>query len=77
VGARIVALAEAFDDMVSDQPYKSARRFEEALNEIRRCSGTQFDPKIAEAFLHSLGSWGDTRRGPTMEEGLLAHQIAG
>jgi len=77
VGARIVALAEAFDDMVSDQPYKSARTFEEALNEIRRCSGTQFDPKIAEAFLHSLGCWGDTRQCPTMEEGIPAHQIAG
>ena len=77
VGPRIVAVAEAFDDMVSDQPYKSARTFEAALDEIRRCSGSQFDPKIVEAFLRSLRSWGDPRRCPTMEEGIPTHQVAG
>jgi len=50
-GARIVAVAEAFHDMVSDHPYKSARTAEDAVDEIRRCSGTQFDPKVVTAFL--------------------------
>ncbi|MGO9520540.1 MAG: HD-GYP domain-containing protein [Candidatus Korobacteraceae bacterium] len=51
LGARIVALAEAFDVMVNDQRYKSARTFEDAVAELRSCSGTQFDPKVVTAFL--------------------------
>jgi putative nucleotidyltransferase with HDIG domain len=54
LGARIVAVAEAFDVMVWDQPYRSARTFEDALAELRRCSGTQFDPKVVTAFLDWL-----------------------
>jgi putative nucleotidyltransferase with HDIG domain len=54
LGARIVAVAESFEDMVSHQPYKGARTFEEALAEISRCSGTQFDPGVVTAFLDWL-----------------------
>ncbi len=49
--ARILAVADAFDAMTSDRPYRSAMSVEEALNEIRRCAGTQFDPIVAAAFL--------------------------
>ena len=43
-GARIIAVANAFHAMVSALPYRKARSAEEALAELRRCRGTQFDP---------------------------------
>jgi len=51
LGARILAVADAFDAMTSDRPYRSAMTVEEALQEIRRCVDTQFDPVVARAFL--------------------------
>ncbi len=51
LGARILAVADAFDAMTSDRPYRSAMSIEEALSEIRRCAGIQFDPVVAAAFL--------------------------
>jgi len=49
--ARILALADAFDAMTSDRPYRAAMSHEKAFMEIRRCRGTQFDPIVADAFL--------------------------
>ncbi|MGH7307477.1 MAG: HD domain-containing phosphohydrolase [Candidatus Rokuibacteriota bacterium] len=49
--ARIVSTADAFDAMTSDRPYRQALSFDVALAEIKRGSGTQFDPATAEAFL--------------------------
>jgi putative two-component system response regulator len=46
LGARILAVADAFDAMTSDRPYRSAMSADEALSEIMRCSGTQFDPVV-------------------------------
>lgn len=51
LGARILALADAFDAMTSDRPYRAAMSHEKAFAEIRRCLGTQFDPGLASAFL--------------------------
>lgn len=51
LGARIFAVADSFDAMTSGRPYRKAVSYEEARDEIKRCSGTQFDPKVAEAFL--------------------------
>ena len=51
LGARILAVADAFDAMTSDRPYRPAMSTNEALLEIKRCAGTQFDPVIASAFL--------------------------
>jgi len=51
MGARIIAVADAYDAMTTDRPYRRARRREEAIEELRRCAGTQFDPKVVEAFL--------------------------
>ncbi len=62
LGARIVAVAECFHCMVSDQPYKSAWVFEDAIAELARCAGTQFDPKIVMAFLDWLQTSTDPRR---------------
>ena len=51
VGARIFAIADALDAITSDRPYRKARSFDAAREEILRCSGTQFDPAVVEAFL--------------------------
>jgi HD-GYP domain-containing protein (c-di-GMP phosphodiesterase class II) len=47
----VLAVADAFDAMTSDRPYRRARSHGEALAEVDRCSGTQFDPAIARVFL--------------------------
>jgi HD-GYP domain-containing protein (c-di-GMP phosphodiesterase class II) len=48
---RLICLADCFDAMTSNRTYRKALPLEVALTEIRRCSGTQFDPKLTEAFL--------------------------
>ncbi|OGS21345.1 MAG: hypothetical protein A2252_08885 [Elusimicrobia bacterium RIFOXYA2_FULL_39_19] len=54
LGARIVAIIDAFDAMTSDRPYRKAMTKEQAQGELKRLSGIQFDPKIVEVFLKSL-----------------------
>jgi putative nucleotidyltransferase with HDIG domain len=49
--ARILAVADAFDAMISQRPYRNPRTREEALAEVERCAGSQFDPDVARAFL--------------------------
>jgi diguanylate cyclase (GGDEF)-like protein len=51
LGARIVAVCDAFDAMVSDRPYRNAMSVAEACTELRRSAGTQFDPDVVETFL--------------------------
>jgi len=51
IGARIFAVADAMDAITSDRPYRKAKSFDEARQEILRCSGTQFDPNVVEVFL--------------------------
>jgi len=48
--ARIVCLADAVDAMASNRPYRPALNFEEILVEIKRCSGSQFDPAVVKVF---------------------------
>jgi putative nucleotidyltransferase with HDIG domain len=62
LGARIMSVAESFDAMVSDQAYKASRSFEDAVAEVLRCSGTQFDPDVVSAFLGQIQREGDLRR---------------
>ncbi len=50
LGARIIAVCDAFDAMTSQRPYASALTREEALRELFRCAGTQFDAEIVEGF---------------------------
>ena len=50
-GARIMAVADAFEAMVYGRPYRERRDINSALKEIKKKSGTQFDPRIVEAFL--------------------------
>ncbi len=58
LGARIVAVADAFNAMTSDRPYRPAISGEQALAEIERCAGTQFDPIVVNAFLEIAGPQG-------------------
>lgn len=50
VGARIIAVADAFDAMVTDRPYRRGKPAWQALEEIERCSDIQFDPEVVRAF---------------------------
>jgi putative nucleotidyltransferase with HDIG domain len=50
---RIICLADCFDAMTSNRTYRKALPLEVAMSEIRRCSGTQFDPFLAEAFMRT------------------------
>jgi HD-GYP domain-containing protein (c-di-GMP phosphodiesterase class II) len=54
LGARIIFVADAFDAMTSDRVYRPRRSHDEALAELRRCAGTQFDPSIVAAFAEEV-----------------------
>jgi putative nucleotidyltransferase with HDIG domain len=51
IGARIFHVVDTLDAITSDRPYRKARPFEDARAEIVRCGGTQFDPRVVDAFL--------------------------
>ncbi len=51
LGARIFAVADTLDAITSDRPYRRGSPFSAARNEIARCTGTQFDPRVVDAFL--------------------------
>ncbi|MDD4838268.1 MAG: diguanylate cyclase, partial [Synergistaceae bacterium] len=52
--ARIISVADAYDAMTSVRSYRDKLSKEEAVNELRRCSGTQFDPEIVDVFLNQV-----------------------
>lgn len=52
--ARILTVADSYDAMTSKRPYKEAKTFYEAIEELRRCQNSQFDPVIANAFIEIL-----------------------
>jgi putative two-component system response regulator len=52
--ARIVAVVDAFDAMITDRAYRSSCAPADAVAELRRCAGTQFDPEVVDAFLRSF-----------------------
>jgi HD-GYP domain-containing protein (c-di-GMP phosphodiesterase class II) len=54
IGARIIAVADTYDAMTSDRVYRKALSHSVALAEIRRGSGSQFDPRIVDAFLRCM-----------------------
>jgi HD-GYP domain-containing protein (c-di-GMP phosphodiesterase class II) len=53
LGARIISVADAYDTMTGKRPYKGPISHEEAAEELRRCSGTQFDPELVQAFIRT------------------------
>jgi len=54
LGARILAIADAYDAMTSDRPYRKALSQEDAIKELKRCAHTQFDPALVEIFIKAL-----------------------
>jgi HD-GYP domain-containing protein (c-di-GMP phosphodiesterase class II) len=54
VGARIIAISDAYDSMTSNRPYRKPLSNEEAKSELTKCSGKQFDPKLITIFLDVL-----------------------
>src|SRR5213082_969805 len=63
IGARLFAVADTLDAITSDRPYRAAQPIQAAREEIKRFSGSQFDPKVVEIFLGMPDSiWEDLRR---------------
>ena len=56
LGSRIIAVCDAFDAMTTDRPYRKATDEENAIAELRRCAGSQFDPAVVEHFCEVLAS---------------------
>lgn len=54
LGARILSVVDAYGAIIDDRPYKPARTHEEAIAELKRCAGTQFDPEVVEAFCREI-----------------------
>ena len=65
--ARILAVADAYEAMIADRPYRDGLPAESAREELIRCAGTQFDPVVVEAFLAAL---------EVADEGLAAEPVA-
>jgi putative nucleotidyltransferase with HDIG domain len=64
--ARVIAVADAFDSMTSNRSYRAARRIDEAIAELRKMSGTQFDPVLVDAFVSALEREGWDRPHPAV-----------
>jgi len=54
LASRIIAVSDCFDAMTTKRAYNSPKRKEEAIKELKRCSGTQFDPKVVDAFVEVI-----------------------
>ena len=52
--AQILHVADSFDSMTADRPYRPSPGKEYAISELKRCSSTRFDPRVVEAFLRVL-----------------------
>jgi HD-GYP domain-containing protein (c-di-GMP phosphodiesterase class II) len=65
--SRIVACCDAFNAMVTDRPYRAGRPVGEALEELRDCAGTQFDPEVVEAVARVVEGYGPPPLPPSAE----------
>ena len=57
--SKIICIADSFDAMTADRPYRASPSREYAISELTRCRGTQFDPQAVDAFLHVLSKNGN------------------
>jgi HD-GYP domain-containing protein (c-di-GMP phosphodiesterase class II) len=70
--ARVLAVADSFDAMTSDRPYRPALAAEEAVDELERCAGTQFDPAVVRAFVEAWEAGETGVRAPTRPRASIA-----
>ena len=65
LAARVISVRDAFDAMIGERPYSTALTVDEAMTELRRCAGTQFDPRIVELFVEAIvpGVYADAAAG--------------
>jgi HD domain len=63
LGARVFALCDTYDAIISDRPYRKGQTPDAALAEILRCAGTQFDPTVIEAFEAAFPRWREEEPG--------------
>lgn len=76
LGARIFAVADAVDAITSDRPYRAARPFEHAADELYKCSGVHFDPEIVQAFTSvPIDEWREMRQ-MAAEPGVVLQHLA-
>ncbi len=69
--ARILTVADAFEAMTADRPYRRGRMQDDAIAELHRCVGSHFDPRVVDAFIDALGEMDDqaaARRAKVVEE---------
>jgi two-component system, cell cycle response regulator len=71
LGARIVAVCDAFDAMLSDRPYAGAMSAGAAIKELWRDAGSQFDPRVVEQFEHAWRELGEAKLEPPLEPALV------
>ena len=72
LGARIIAAADAYHAIISDRPYRSRRSHRDAVSELNRCSGAQFDPDVVDNLLDILETDQEVRALLPSEEGMCA-----
>lgn len=76
VGSRIVLVADAYDAMTSDRPYRNSIGYEKASNELRKWAGRQFDPEMVEGLLAAVGDNGEILTADGIPESFLGLTIA-
>jgi putative two-component system response regulator len=76
IGARVVGIVDAFDAMVHSRPYRAARSAEQALAELRRGSGKQFDPALVPVFVRLIHDGAD-EPAPAPQSALPTLRLAG
>ncbi|HVF12845.1 MAG TPA: HD-GYP domain-containing protein, partial [Actinomycetota bacterium] len=75
--ARMMAVADTYDAMTSTRAYRGARTHEEAMAELHRCSGTQFDPECISAFEEAIEELRELERDSELHEAQAVPRIAG
>ena len=75
IGARIILVADAYDAMTSDRPYRNSIGYERAAGELRKYSGRQFDPQMVDALLSTVGENGEFLANGTIPESFLGLQL--
>jgi diguanylate cyclase (GGDEF)-like protein/PAS domain S-box-containing protein len=66
LGARVLAIADSYDAMVSDRVYRKGTTREQAFAELRRCAGVQFDPELVERFIAAVLARDESRTMPAL-----------